>query len=487
MADDYFEKPVPVPPPRRKVELEPNDSSAMVEASTMRSGDADDLSSAFTSIPPPIRNRIPIADIRDSSQPIAQFVAKVRPVFVASVSALFAFLHSLWTMFWQAVNAAYSQTVRLLKYAWLLWKWHASNRDLVAAQLTLGKRMYQLGIGDRGLLDRIREMTQRIQGPTAEKNSYGAAQDERRQLTMSLAATAIQDACPSSSIEPECRNAIAIRNLHEDWQSKQDHLKGMLFPAETGDRCRVIGGICLGATIVWLFCIVIRPGNATNSQPSIANGMSNTPSPKNLFDSSVPHSTLTNANLPPLLLSSRNGRADQVQHFLENGDSVSKTGPGGETALHWAASYGHQEVVAILLSQGADIDATMPGDMTALHLAAQEGQDEVVRCLIQRGADPEVENIDGALPLHLAAAGGHGSTIFLLLTPDSDINSQDSAGTTPLHLAAAYGHLDAVSLLLTKGANALIEDDAGKIPIDLAEANHHSDVAHFLSQYSILK
>ncbi len=88
------------------------------------------------------------------------------------------------------------------------------------------------------------------------------------------------------------------------------------------------------------------------------------------------------------------------------------------TALHYAAIYGHGDVVALLLSHGAAVNkqandgyanrTSMPAAMrahtgacahrrTALHDAANKM--EIVYMLFEAGADPSIKNNDGHGPL----------------------------------------------------------------------------------------
>lgn len=53
--------------------------------------------------------------------------------------------------------------------------------------------------------------------------------------------------------------------------------------------------------------------------------------------------------------------------------------------LHWAANYGHEEVVKLLLEKGADIRIRTVDDWTPLQLAAGEGQESVFRILLNAG------------------------------------------------------------------------------------------------------
>lgn len=191
----------------------------------------------------------------------------------------------------------------------------------------------------------------------------------------------------------------------------------------------------------------------------------------------------TNTVLAPLLKAAKNGEIEEVRKLIDEGSSVQERGPGGETALHWAAGYGHKEIVDLLISKGADVNTTDTTGMTPLHMAAQEGQTEVARFLLAKKADPNADNADDMTPLHLAAASGRSDLVRLLLASGAPVDLQDNTGSTPLHLAAAYGHGEVVTLLLAEGAKISISDNDGNSPEDLANANDHIDIAQILGTH----
>lgn len=59
----------------------------------------------------------------------------------------------------------------------------------------------------------------------------------------------------------------------------------------------------------------------------------------------------------------------------------------GRVPLHFAAKFGHVDIMAILLDSGADIEATDAIGRTALHFAAFYAQKNVAQLLLSRGAN----------------------------------------------------------------------------------------------------
>ena len=58
----------------------------------------------------------------------------------------------------------------------------------------------------------------------------------------------------------------------------------------------------------------------------------------------------------------------------------------GGTALHWAAYYGHKEIVTLLLENGANVALRRKSGGTAMTMARDHAQKEVIELLKQAGA-----------------------------------------------------------------------------------------------------
>ena len=150
----------------------------------------------------------------------------------------------------------------------------------------------------------------------------------------------------------------------------------------------------------------------------------------------------------------------------------------GYTALHYAASKGHEDVVAVLLGRGAAIDSVSEANSsgsvaaTPLMFAANNGHAAVARTLIDAGADvnakvtgefSKVEGLEGFTALHYAASKGHEDVVAVLLGRGaaidsvSEANSSGSVAVTPLMLAANKGHAAVVRTLIDAGADVKLK------------------------------
>ncbi len=99
--------------------------------------------------------------------------------------------------------------------------------------------------------------------------------------------------------------------------------------------------------------------------------------------------TRNRADESALMMAALKGQADLARRLIARGADVNKT---GWTPLHYAATGGHQALIAMLLDAHAYIDAESPNGTTPLMMAAQYGSVAAVRQLLEAGADASLKN-----------------------------------------------------------------------------------------------
>lgn len=147
----------------------------------------------------------------------------------------------------------------------------------------------------------------------------------------------------------------------------------------------------------------------------------------------------------PLIIASKNGHLDCVRALLSHHLTLMNlAGKYGRSALSFACSAGHKEIVQMLLSHPGQQCDTNHADHT------------------------------GITPLTWAARGGHGNVIALLARhPDArirvDLNHRDKTGRTAISWAAGEG-MDAAlkELLKIKGVDVNLPDNVGRTPLSWA-------------------
>lgn len=180
-----------------------------------------------------------------------------------------------------------------------------------------------------------------------------------------------------------------------------------------------------------------------------------------------------------LMTASRAGTVAGVKALLARGAKVDVAERShGQTALMWAVSERHPDIVRLLIEAGADVRARSRvrrrtvqvanrygdqnsvrgvteidlGGFTPLLFAARSGDVESARLLLAAGADVNEMAPGGASALVMAAHSGQGRVAQLLAERGADVHSA-GAGYTALHAAVLRGDRDLVSTLLARGAD----------------------------------
>jgi len=141
----------------------------------------------------------------------------------------------------------------------------------------------------------------------------------------------------------------------------------------------------------------------------------------------------------------------------------------------------------MMLATGADIEEKGgPAESTALHLAASRGHEAVVRLLLEHGADFLAKRNDGVTPLHLAASFGRAAIVRLLVENGADVSAKADMGKTPedewtpLHSAASEGRETVARILIGMGAGVSAKSKRGLTAEDVATASSQHGVAKML-------
>ena len=175
----------------------------------------------------------------------------------------------------------------------------------------------------------------------------------------------------------------------------------------------------------------------------------------------------------------KEGSIENVKKAIANGANVNAKGYRSygslvKPPLHYAAQYGHMEIVQLLISKGANVEAKTDDGKTLLHIAAAKEDKEISELLIAKGADVNAKDNKGRTPLHWATGTGWqgGYEIAKLLISkgaDVNVNSKgDVNGATPLHNAAREGRSETIKILIDNGADVNAKNVGGWTPLDMA-------------------
>lgn len=95
-----------------------------------------------------------------------------------------------------------------------------------------------------------------------------------------------------------------------------------------------------------------------------------------------------------LIAAAASGNIEFIKRLITN-DNINQKDERGNSALHWAVYYGHQEVVELLLANGADPNIYNKSGVTPLMTAAWFGDKKTIDYLIEKGANPEATDKEG--------------------------------------------------------------------------------------------
>lgn len=93
------------------------------------------------------------------------------------------------------------------------------------------------------------------------------------------------------------------------------------------------------------------------------------------------------------------GKLEELkERILADKSLATRTDQDSRTALHWACSAGHTEIVEFLLQLGVPVNDKDDAGWSPLHIAASAGRDEIVKALLGKGAQVNAVNQNGCTP-----------------------------------------------------------------------------------------
>ena len=156
----------------------------------------------------------------------------------------------------------------------------------------------------------------------------------------------------------------------------------------------------------------------------------------------------------PLALACTNGSARMADRLLKAGADPNRARTSGETPLMRASFTGNLALVRLLLERGADVNAAaLETKQTALMWAISERHVDVVRALVAARADIHARSAGGFSPLLFAARQGDVESATVLLDAGADANDRARDNNSALVVAVASRHEALAALLLERGAD----------------------------------
>ena len=156
----------------------------------------------------------------------------------------------------------------------------------------------------------------------------------------------------------------------------------------------------------------------------------------------VPIDCRDKENSTALLHCSARGHYSCAEYLLSNGADPNARRLTGASALYFATSYHHTNIVELLLKQyKAIVDLSTFDGSTPLHVSCEQGFEDVVRLLIDAQANVNAKMNDGTTAVMLACQNGHLAIVQMLIeTGKCDATIQRLDGVTSIFLIVQHGH-----------------------------------------------
>ena len=163
----------------------------------------------------------------------------------------------------------------------------------------------------------------------------------------------------------------------------------------------------------------------------------------------------------PLIWATRMGNIRFVHLLLASGADPNEQNQTQQTAGHYAAACGYDDILHSLVNYNANLQSTDQHDWTPLHQAVNLAKESCVEILLRRGADLELKDYASWTPLQRASSNGHHGIVSILLENKACVEAKDRKGMSVLQTAACNGHQEVVVALLEAGASIQSRDDDG--------------------------
>lgn len=171
----------------------------------------------------------------------------------------------------------------------------------------------------------------------------------------------------------------------------------------------------------------------------------------------------------PLLVDALKDKNLEVAAALIRAKNIDfeRTNAAGENALMMAAYQGLLPMVKLMV-ETYEVEVNKTG-WTALHYAATNGHDDVVKYLLDHAAYIDAESPNATTPLMMAAMNGHITTVKLLLDEGADMNLRNQQKMDVIDFAKRY-HQDEIATGLESRRRKLAEQAGKPAPVQAPAA-----------------
>lgn len=182
----------------------------------------------------------------------------------------------------------------------------------------------------------------------------------------------------------------------------------------------------------------------------------------------------------PLIYAIQSKNPAAVKALLTAKVNVNQADNRKLTPIFYALLHQPEEICALLIAQGADIQELLPNGESLLHYFTKEGQMEKAIVLVQKGANFSTKMPDGTTPLHQASKNGFYDLVKVLIEKKAEVNSLDKNNFTPLMYAAYNNQTRICKLLIENGAKKDLKSNESKTALDYARERKMPEATAYL-------
>lgn len=158
----------------------------------------------------------------------------------------------------------------------------------------------------------------------------------------------------------------------------------------------------------------------------------------------------------------------KVEKWILETNDLDGLGEKNFTALMWACSNGHCEIVKMLIEYGADVNKQNTKGDAPIRISVRDSNSEITKILLEAGAKDE--RSDQYISLMSRAVDNNDlETVIILLDHGIYGDELDIDDLTPLMRSVINDNPKIVKLLLLNGADRYKENSGGNTAIDFID------------------
>ncbi|RDW91018.1 hypothetical protein BP5796_02183 [Coleophoma crateriformis] len=192
------------------------------------------------------------------------------------------------------------------------------------------------------------------------------------------------------------------------------------------------------------------------------------------------HDRLPAWNTTLLHVASSSNLQITVQRLIAKGTDVEQMDDDGNSAMYYAARFGHTKIIESLSDAGAQLEVQNKNYSTPLKAAVTNGHEIAMELLLSRGANVNKGSSISGSALYDAAHNGHTKLVKKLIEKGAEVNTQGGQYGNALQAAASNGHQTIVELLLEKGAEVNAQGGEYSNALQAAARRGHQTVVELL-------